>query len=74
MTMEHVGQMLDTFYDMDIRHQKYSCVHPLEHICVEYLIEAEKRVVDWHKAIEDARQMLLDYCSAWLFNHGQAEL
>ena len=74
MTMEHVGQMLDTFYDMDIRHQKYSCVHPLEHICVKYLIEAEKRVVDWHKAIEDARQMLLDYCSAWLFNHGQAEL
>lgn len=74
MTMEHVGQMLDTFYDMDIRHQKYSCVHPLEHICVEYLTEAEKRVADWHEAIEDARQMLLDYCSAWLFNHGQAEL
>lgn len=73
MTMEHVGQRLDTFYDMDIRRQQYSCVHPLEHICVEYLAEAEKRVEDWHEAIEDAKQMLLDYCNAWLYRQEQAE-
>ena len=73
MTMEHVGQMLDTFCDTDIRRQQYSCVHPLEHICVEYLAEAEKRVVDWQEAIEDAKQMLLDYCNAWLYRQEQAE-
>lgn len=73
MTMEHVGQRLDTFCDMDIRRQQYSCVHPLEHICVEYLAEAEKHVEDWHEAIEDARQMLLDYCNAWIFSRKQAE-
>lgn len=73
MTMEHVGQMLDTFYNTDIKRQKYSCVHPLEHICVEYLTEAEKRVSNWQEAIEDARQMLLDYCNAWIFSRQQAE-
>lgn len=74
MTMEHVGQMLDTFYDMDIKRQQYSYVHPLEHICSEYLAEAEKRVPDWHEAIEDAKQMLLDYCDAWIFSRNQAAL
>ena len=73
MTMEHVGQMLDKFRDTDIKRQQYSCVHPLEHICVEYLTEAEKHVSDWHEAIEDARQMLLDYCNAWIFSRKQAE-
>ena len=65
--------MLDTFCDTDIKRQKYSCVHPLEHICVEYLTEAEKRVSDWQEAIEDAKQMLLDYCNAWIFSREQAE-
>lgn len=73
MTMEHVGQMLDTFCDMDIKRQQSSCVHPLEHICAEYLAEAEKRVGDWQEAIEDAKQMLLDYCNAWIFSRQQAE-
>ena len=72
MTMEHVGQMLDRFRDTDTRHQQYSCVHPLERICSEYLAEAGKHVQDWHDELDDARQMLLDYCNAWLFNHGQA--
>lgn len=74
MTMEHVGQMLDTFYDTDIKRQQYSYVHPLEHICSEYLAEAEKYVADWHEAIEDAKQMLLDYCNAWIFSRNQAAL
>lgn len=72
MTMEHVGQMLDKFRDTDTRHQQYSCVHPLERICSEYLAEAGKHVQDWHDELDDARQMLLDYCNVWLFNHGQA--
>lgn len=71
MTMEHVGQMLDKFRDTDTRHQQYSCVHPLERICSEYLAEAGKHVQDWHDELDDARQMLLDYCNVWLFNHGQ---
>ncbi len=74
MTMEHVGQMLDTFYDLDIKRKQYSCVHPLEHICSEYLTEAEKHVPDWHEAIEDAKQMLLDYCNAWIFSRNQGAL
>lgn len=72
MTMEHVGQMLDKFRDTDTRHQQYSCVHPLERICSEYLAEAGKHVQDWHDELDDARQMLLDYCNVWLFNYGQA--
>ncbi len=73
MTMDHVAQMLDRFYDLDTRDMKYSCTHPLEHIGMEYLAEAEKHVQDWHDRIEDARQMLLDYCNAWLCSREQAE-
>ena len=73
MTMEHVAQMLDRFHDLDNRRMKYSCTHPLEHIGMEFFAEAEKHVQDWHDRIEDARQMLLDYCNAWLYNREQAE-
>lgn len=73
MTMEHVSQVLDRFYDLDTRDMKCCCVHPLEHIGMEFLAEAEKHVQNWHDRIEDARQMLLDYCNAWICSHGQAE-
>lgn len=73
MTMEHVAQVLDRFHDLDNRRMKYSCTYPLEHISMEYLAEAEKHVPDWHGRIEVARQMLLDYCNAWLYNREQAE-
>lgn len=73
MTMEHVGDMLDKFRDMDIKRQSHSCVHPLEHICLEYLAEAEKHTPNWHDQIDDARQMLIDYCNVWRNAHGQAE-
>lgn len=74
MTMEHVAQVLDRFHDLDNRRMKYSCIHPLEHIGMEYLAEAGKHVPDWHDRTEDARQMLLDYCNAWICSRGQEEL
>ena len=73
MTMDHVAQMLDRFYDPDTRDMKCFCVHPLEHIGAEFFIEAEKHVRDWDTKIVYARQMLLDYCNAWICSHGQAE-
>lgn len=73
MTMEHVGDMLDKFRSMDIKRHIHSCIHPLEHICLEYLNEAAKHVPDWHDQIDDARQMLIDYCNVWRNAHGQAE-
>ncbi len=73
MTMDHVAQMLDRFYDPDTRDMKCFCVHPLEHIGAEFFIEAEKHVRDWDTKIVYARQMLLDYCNAWVCSHGQAE-
>ena len=73
MTMDHVAQMLDRFYDPDTRDMKCFCVHPLEHIGAEFFIEAEKHVRDWDTKFVYARQMLLDYCNAWICSHGQAE-
>lgn len=73
MTMDHVAQMLDRFYDLDTRDMKCFCVHPLEHIGAEFFIEAEKHMRDWDTKIVYARQMLLDYCNAWICSHGQAE-
>ena len=58
---------------MDIKRQSNSCVHPLELICMEYLTEADKHVPDWHERIDDARQMLVDYCNVWRNAHEQAE-
>ena len=74
MTMEHVGDMLEKFRSMDVKQHIHSCVHPLEHICFEYLAEAEKHTSDWHEQIDDARQMLVDYCNVWKNAHEQAEL
>lgn len=69
MTMAQLDQMLDILQAGD---KNYS-IHPLAGMSREFMAEVEEYVPNLDDAIENAKQMLLDYCNVWLNDHRQAE-